>query len=84
MTDNYGVYEWRIYDNEKVPIRRKMYNEPHILILTTVANNARKCQYDDNQSPEEGRRANSRNVVIKYTSDNGTMGHVQHSVPIIF
>jgi hypothetical protein len=49
-------------------------------IPTVVSNNTKKCQYHDNQSPEDGSRANSRNVVcIKYTLDqwfpNGVSRH---------
>jgi len=35
-------------------------------------NTRNACQYIDNQSPEDGSRANSRNVFyLKYTSDSG-------------
>jgi hypothetical protein len=43
------------------------YYSNNIIIIIII-----KCQYYDNQSPEDGSRVNSRNVLyIKYASDNG-------------
>jgi hypothetical protein len=43
----------------------------------------KKWQYNDNQSPEDESRANSRNVVWAYIKYTQTMDNIQHCVSIM-
>jgi hypothetical protein len=54
---------------DTVGLTRERYNSNLIITIITVIKN---CQYNGKQSPEDGSRVNSQNIMyIKYISENG-------------